>query len=123
MTAEHVVASILAIVASVIASGLTYLAFRMRHGVRVKGVVVEWPYVGGEDAGYVRRVRYTAGSLGERVCQPLDLVRSVPGEVGVEVDLIYDPKNPKLVTFADFHAWKPAAIAWAAMLFIIWTIF
>ena len=122
MAAEQIVATILAIVAAVVASVLTYVAFRMRHAVPVKGIVVEWPYVGCEDPGYVRNVRYKAGPLGERECRPLDLVRSPPGQAGTEVDLLYDPRNPKLVTFADFQAWKPAAIAWAATVFIIWTI-
>ena len=105
-----------------IASALTYMALKMWHGVRVKGTVVEQPFVGGEHGGYSRKVRYNAGPLGERVCRPLDLVRSVPGETGKEVDLVYDPANPKLVMFADFPALKAAAAAWAATLFIIWTV-
>ena len=122
MTSEQIVAGILAFVAASIASALTYVALRMPHGVRVKGVVVEWSYVGGEDGGYSRKVRYEAGLLGERICRPLGLVHSAPGESGTEVDLIYHPSNPKLVMFADFPARKAAALAWAATIFILWTV-
>ena len=96
MTAEQIVASILALVAATISSGLTYVAIRMREGVRVTGVVVESSPTGGEDGGYAHKVRYEAGALGERVCQPLEIVRSVPSEAGPEVELVLDPKNPKL---------------------------
>jgi hypothetical protein len=123
VTPEHIVASILAAIAATIASGLTYLAMRLRRGVRVRGVLVEYPFIGGEDVGYVRSVRYTAGPLGDRICRPLDLVRTSPGEIGAEVELLYDPKNPKLVTFADFQPWKPAMVAWGATLFIACMIF
>lgn len=122
MTGEQIFASVLAVVVATIASGLTYVALRRRHWVSAKGVVVESPWSGGEDGGYLRKVRYQAGAFGDRVYNPLDISRSVPAEIGAEVELLYHPKYPKLVVFADFPAWKAAAIAWAATLFVLWTV-
>ena len=119
---EDQVATVLALLVSAIAVHLSLGAVRLRRGVRVRGKIVGWKKVGGEDPGYVREVAYHAGHLGERRCQPLDLVRDTPGETDVDVDLIYLEADPTKVAFVDFPYWKPAIFAWLAVAFILWTI-